>query len=216
MVKVERTPTPPPSLAVEKSKANGSYNLPDVVEALKRDFHEKCYLCENNALQAPEVEHLNPHGGNLDRKFEWQNLFLCCSHCNSVKNQAKYHDKILDCCDIDPETVLNQQIVNNHVSVTPLNSEEKSLMTAELITECFEKRNTGIRIYECQTLINELNSTMNTLYKTLAQYEKSRLPRYLYALCGMLSRTYKFSGFTRTYVRSHLTEYPYLAEYVEL
>ena len=85
MVKVERTPTPPPSLAVEKSKANGSYNLPDVVEALKRDFHEKCYLCENNALQAPEVEHLNPHGGNLGRKFEWKNLFLSCSHCNSVK-----------------------------------------------------------------------------------------------------------------------------------
>ena len=217
MVKVERTSTPPPSLTVEKMKASGSYKLPDVIEQLEQDFHGKCYLCEIDELHSIEVEHLRPHGGDLNRKFDWNNLFLSCAHCNSVKNQAKYHDQILDCCVIDPETVLWQEVVDNHVLVTPLNGRPESAKTAELITECFEKTNTGIRIFECQTRMKALNATMNTLYKTLEQYEKEkRNPRHLRVLRGMLSRTYRFSGFTRTYVRNHLTEYPDLTQYVEL
>ena len=46
MVKIERTPIPPASLAVEKQKACGSYTKPDVTEQLSQDFHNKCYLCE--------------------------------------------------------------------------------------------------------------------------------------------------------------------------
>ena len=216
MVKAERTPTPPPSLAVEKKKANGSYKLPDVIEQLEQDFHGKCYLCEIDELQSVEVEHLRPHGGDLDLKFDWNNLFLSCAHCNSVKNQKEYQDQILDCCVIDPETVLQQEVVDDHVLVTPLNSDFESEKTAKLITECFEKKNTGIRIQECQVRMRALNCTMNTLYKTLEQYEKGRHPRYLRALRGMLSKTYRFAGFTRTYVRTHLADYPDLAEFVQL
>ena len=89
-------------------------------------------------------------------------------------------------------------------------------MTAELLTECFEKRNTGIRVMECQTRINALRKTMNLLYKTLEQYRNSPSGRTLYALRGMLNRTYKFAGFTRAYVRNHLETYPDLAEYIQL
>lgn len=46
MVKVERSYPAPPSLAVEAQKPNGTYNRPDVVACLGRDFHNKCYLCE--------------------------------------------------------------------------------------------------------------------------------------------------------------------------
>ena len=102
MVKIERTPIPPASLAVEKQKACGSYTKPDVTERLSQDFHNKCYLCEISPPHGIEVEHLRPHGGNIDRKFDWTNLFLACSHCNSLKNQAKYHDMILDCCTVEP------------------------------------------------------------------------------------------------------------------
>ena len=34
MVKIERTPTPPKSLAIESQKAQGSYSEPDVIELL--------------------------------------------------------------------------------------------------------------------------------------------------------------------------------------
>lgn len=89
MVKVERSFPAPASLALESQKANGSYSMPDVVKQLKEDFHNKCYICELNELQDAQVEHLLPHldGKYPKRKFDWNNLFWSCGHCNNVKNQ---------------------------------------------------------------------------------------------------------------------------------
>lgn len=120
MVKVERTPTPPPSLAIEKEKARGSYSKPDVHQQLKQDFNDKCYLCEIDELQSVEVEHLCPHREDKELKFAWDNLFYSCRHCNSVKKKNKYNGTILDCCKTDPETVLEQLLVEGHVQVKPL------------------------------------------------------------------------------------------------
>ena len=43
MIKIERTPFPPPSLEKERRKKDGKYNLEDVVSVLQKDFHDKCY-----------------------------------------------------------------------------------------------------------------------------------------------------------------------------
>ena len=57
----------PKSLFTEKAKANGSYEKTDVVEQLRKDFHNKCYICEIDNLQDPQVEHLRTHfNGNTD------------------------------------------------------------------------------------------------------------------------------------------------------
>ena len=37
MVKIDRNPIPPVSLAIEKQKAHGIYNKPDVIQQLKED-----------------------------------------------------------------------------------------------------------------------------------------------------------------------------------
>ena len=215
MVKIERTPTPPTSLARESKKANGSYKEADVIGQLQLDFHKKCYLCEMDELQSVEVEHLRPHGGDKALKFAWDNLFYSCAHCNSVKNQKKYNGAILDCCKADPEAVLEQTFAGGHVFVKPLARTHEVQMTACLLTECFELTNTGIREIECQTRINALNVTMNTLYKTLQKHRRQPTSRSLHTLQGMLNRTYKFAGFTRAYVRSHLEDYPDLEEYIQ-
>ena len=55
MVKVERTFPAPASLEMESKKKNGSYEKKDVIEQLKTDFHNKCYICEMKKLQDPEV-----------------------------------------------------------------------------------------------------------------------------------------------------------------
>lgn len=177
MVKIERTPTPPPSLTAERKKKSGSYREADVILQLRRDFHDKCYLCEIDELQSAEVEHLHPHGGNTDLKFSWPNLFLSCSHCNSIKNQSQYHGTILDCCNVDPEAVMQEELLNGHVSVTPTSASQEAIMTARLLTECFEKKNTGIRTLESTTRVKALTCTMNTLYKALSKYRES--PRSL-------------------------------------
>ena len=78
MVKVERSFPAPDSLEEEVKKLTGRYDKPDVIERLKRDFHNKCYICEMKELQDPNVEHLLPHknGKYPERKFDWENLFL--------------------------------------------------------------------------------------------------------------------------------------------
>lgn len=217
MVKIERTPTPPPSLAVEKEKARGSCRRPDVQKQLQHDFNEKCYLCEIDKLQSVDVEHLFPHGGDKELEFAWENLFHSCRHCNCVKNRRKYDGMILDCCKTDPEKVLDQRLVEGHVRVEPLEETEEARMTALLLTECFELTNTGARVIECQTRINALSETMNTLYQMLRKYRESGSSKDIpKGLDKILSRTYRFAGFTRTYVRNHLEDYPELADYVRL
>lgn len=216
MVKIERTPTPPPSLATEREKASGSYRGPDVIEQLFQDFHGKCYLCEIDELQSVEVEHLHPHGGNTELKFAWDNLFYSCAHCNSIKNQNKYHDMVLNCCEVEPEALLSQELVNGHVEVKPLNDSPDVVMTAMLITECFEKQNTEIRVIESETRVKALSQTMNVLYKWLGKYKENPSTRTLRTLKSLLDRTSKFAGFTRNYVRTHLDEYPDLREVVNL
>ena len=216
MVRIDRTPTPPVSLEREKAKAGGSYREADVLAQLRADFHDKCYLCEMNELQSVEVEHLQPHQGNKDLKFAWENLFLSCPHCNSVKNQHKYDNAILNCCLVEPEKLLQQALENGTVVVHPLTQDENVRKTAELIQECFEKTNTGIRTLECETRKKALKQTMGLLYQALGEYRRNPEGKALQVLRGMLDRKYKFSAFTRTYVRSHLNDYPGLAGEVAL
>ena len=219
MVKIERTPTAPASLALESTKANGSYSKPDVWEQLREDFHGKCYICENDKATSVEIEHLVPHKGNKELKFDWNNLFFSCAHCNSMKNKSEYDGKILDCCQKEPERYLRQSLLDGHVSVVPqegYGNDETVLQTAKLITECFECKNTGARIYESKVILDELSETMNVLYRALAAYKVEPDGKPLRTLRAMLKRSYKFSGFSRTYVRTHLDEYPSLEEYVRL
>lgn len=222
MVKIERTPTPPASLAIESQKESGSYTSEDVIFQLKQDFHSKCYLCELKDLTDIQVEHLLPHHNRKlkERVFDWNNLFYSCPHCNSIKKDSRYDEKILDCCKVDPELLLDQIYQEGKVHVRPHDpstQDEMILRTAELLENCFEKANTGIRIVQCQERVNRLAEAMNALYKTLEALKKDPSSRrYLRTLRGMISREYKFAGFIRYYVRSHLDKYPQLCEEISL
>ena len=237
MVHVTRSPDAPPSLEKEKQKKNGQYNLPDVTERLNADFHCKCYLCEISPVSDPEVEHLVPkQGGNRPEvKFDWNNLFFSCRHCNGVKNQAKYDGVILDCCREEPEEQLKhtlaeektradgKTVTRSVVKVVPAKRSptEEAKRTAELITECYELRNTGVRTIACDVRFRALSERMDLLYQTLGKYLEQRrteksTARTVRALRGMLDRSAPFAGFTRTYVRQHVKSYPDLKEYVQL
>ena len=85
----ERTEKAKEVLMREKAR-NGDYNQLEVNIALKEVFHGKCYICENKAVTSYQIEHLIPHKDNVDLKFDWNNLFWSCAHCNGVKNQRKY------------------------------------------------------------------------------------------------------------------------------
>ncbi|MDE6516448.1 MAG: HNH endonuclease, partial [Acetatifactor sp.] len=77
MVKIERSYPAPKSLAEEARKTNGRYDSQDVIDQLKKDFHNKCYICEIKELQDPNVEHLLPdkNGRYPERKVDWEKRF---------------------------------------------------------------------------------------------------------------------------------------------
>jgi hypothetical protein len=93
MIYFEKSQTVPESLAVEKQKASGKYNLEDVQEQLQKDFKDKCYICESRSLTSREVDHFKPYKDgkgheNKELEFCWDNLFLACRHCNGIKGSG--------------------------------------------------------------------------------------------------------------------------------
>ena len=205
---------PPPSLAKEAQKACGSYAGKDVMEQLKHDFHDKCYICELKPSDV-EVEHLLPHYNRTikERIFDWNNLFLSCRHCNGIKNRREYDEKIIDCCRDNPESLLDHRIENRHVRIQA--KDQIAEKTAELIEASFEEGSTGIRVHAGQFRYTELAKEMDTLYVVLKRYRKcTDQPRNLRSLRSLLSRESQFAAFKRFYVRQHLAEYPGLADYI--
>jgi hypothetical protein len=92
MFKVVRSQEPPASLG-ERRKYDGD----DVYHELDEIFFGKCYLCETKEPHDINVEHFDAHMGDLDKKFDWNNLYLACSRCNNIKGAA--YNKLLNCCD---------------------------------------------------------------------------------------------------------------------
>ncbi len=221
MIKVERSYPAPESLAIEAEKANGSYNLPDVTARLRKDFFDKCYICGIKPMPDAQVEHRLPHKNNTipGRKYDWDNLFWCCVHCNNVKNKAKYDAGILDCCKEDPEQFIETVLCDGKVSVTTKGEITPSAtLTAELIYEVFNEMNTGIRTAACEVRIHEAQEEMTKLYRVLAHYRKFSESKQLDCLYlkALLSRESPFAAIKRGYIRNHLEEYPELESLLAL
>lgn len=206
-----------PRILVESTAAD-RYRHNDVVARLIDDFHNKCYICEDKPPKATEVEHLRPHKNDTipGRKFDWNNLFLSCRHCNGVKNQARFEEHVIDCCRRDPETLLTQEVREQRVSVNAIDPEdEEARVTAELITEVFMYDGAPLRKNDAKAKLDGLQMTMNRLYRHLRAYCLTPSdPMAKKSLRLMLQRSAKFAGFTRCYVREHLDRYPGLAEYL--
>ncbi|MEY8237166.1 hypothetical protein AALA36_15820 [Lachnospiraceae bacterium 66-29] len=218
MVKVERSFPAPDSLREEAKKATGKYDKEDVIERLRKDFHNKCYICEIKDLQDPNVEHLLPHknGKYPERKFDWQNLFWSCGHCNSVKNNSKYDEGIIDCCQQDPEKYLYFQVEKDNVIINVRDSkDEMQNRTALLIEETFSLKNTGMRTYTSDQRLKSLQKEMNILYKQLEKLHKVPESKILMrTIRSLLRRESAFAAFKRCFVRQHAKEYPKLQQYV--
>lgn len=218
MVKIERSYPEPASLAIEAQKASGKYDKPDVVEQLRKDAHDKCYICELKGLQDPVVEHLLPHkdGRYPERKFDWNNLFWSCGHCNGVKNQKKYDEGIIDCCVQDPEELISFKLINEDVIVRAKdNTDKKSVLTAMLVWEVFNLKNTGMRVNKSRIRFRELNQEMNKLYHALDELGKNPDSKVvLRKLKAMLRRESAFAAFKRGYIRDNENRFPQLMTYI--
>lgn len=141
---------------------NGRYNDREVVDVLIPMFFGKCYLCEQDELSDPEIEHLDPHEGDEAKKLAWENLFLACSRCNSIKSTT--HRGLLNCADpalnafraiacLMPSTPDDDVQVNNL-----LVGNDSAERTVTLLRLCYNSQNTPLRGVTRSVLIEKMFS----------------------------------------------------------
>lgn len=210
MVKIERSYPPPESLNLKKS-----YREKDVIERLQKDFHGKCYICGLVPLPDINVEHLVPHKGDETKKFDWDNLFLSCPHCNGVKNKIEYEEKILDCCKIDPEEKIEFEYDGRDIKIfSKSKDDEKAIVTAKLVYEVFNIKNTGVRIHSSDVRLKELQKEMIIFFNILENYRKTKSHFDLGRLKRKLDKKSKFAAFKRNYIRKNIGHYLELKNFI--
>ncbi|ATC88304.1 hypothetical protein [Pseudoalteromonas arctica] len=203
MFKVERIGEAPASLARKV------YNSPEVVERLNKMFHGKCYLCEQADLDAPEIEHFEPHLENEVLKFDWNNLFYSCARCNSIKGTR--HKNLVDCCSDDINLVhaikhMPPIMPDNDVGITAIVDNPKVINTVELLSRCFNEDNTALRGITRANLMEKLfkhyTKLLNHRLTIVSRESTDRdIQDAVERIEVMIRDNYEFSAFWRSYVK---------------
>lgn len=200
MVYFEKTQPAPPCLEIEKGKVNGDYKCDNVLNQIKIDFKNKCYICEYKEPISINVEHFRPHQGDLELKFNWNNLFWSCSHCNNIK-LANYTD-ILNCTDTSQniETRLKyifKPFPFEHVEVEPLDDLPETISTRNLLLAVYNGT-TKLKTIESSNLRNKLLDEIMVFQQDLKDYftDTNTLEDNEYFLIKIKRQINKGSNFT--------------------
>ncbi|ABZ74646.1 conserved hypothetical protein [Shewanella halifaxensis HAW-EB4] len=146
MFNVKRGDEVPASLAARRS-----YKDEDVVKALERAFHKKCYLCETKEPQDINVEHFVAHQNNDDLKYDWSNLYFSCGRCNNIKLQ--YFNNLLDCC------APNQDVFREIKLLPPRTPGARKLVV--------ERQSEDARSVETEQLLEKIYNSDHTVNKAV-------------------------------------------------
>lgn len=174
MLYFEKSQPAPDCLENEKIKASGDYKCGCVLERLKQDFRNKCYICESSTPQSINVEHFRPHQGNIDLKFSWENLFWSCAHCNNIK--LDNFNNILNCT--KPEDYIENRLEysfnpfpHEHVKIIALDNDPATLSTKNLVEAAFNGT-TKLKTIEAANMRNNLLNEIVDFQKWLIEYFK--------------------------------------------
>ena len=183
------------------------YRTQSIIDRLEQDFCNKCYLCEEKAQKDINVEHFIPHKEDETLKYNWDNLFLSCGHCNNIK-LAKY-DNILDCTKEDSKVdeVIEYRIKpfpKEKVDLTTISDDEKVLNTLELLDKIYNATNTPLKRLESANLrdklLNEILEFQTLLFEYNSDNEKLK-EKALVNIEYELSNKSAFTAFKRWIVR---------------
>ena len=188
MVYLPKSQPAPACLEQEKMNVNGNYDCGEVLERLQHDFKNKCYICESGEPTDINTEHFIPHKGDKQLKFDWNNLFFSCSHCNSIKGASGKYLNILNCTNLSDkvDTNIYYSIIEssyiNEINIIPntltsrVSNADKVLRTASLLNAVYNgttpKKRMGARnlrnriikeIRNFNDLVLEFENSPNTL-----------------------------------------------------
>jgi uncharacterized protein (TIGR02646 family) len=212
MINVVKSQPAPLCLSEEAKKKSGDYKCGDVVPRIKIDFHNKCYICETKRPTSINVEHFKPHRGDKALRYDWNNLFYACVHCNNTKLAKPEYDDILDCTDSNIKIVdLIEHRFNPLKPDAPdfvaLTSTSTVLNTVALLEEVYEGK-TPLKKIEAENIIEQLTNEMNNFVHFATGYLKSddspQQKRDFYDLIiAKIHPETAFAGFKIWVIKSH-------------
>lgn len=224
MIKIERRMTDKAQKAIEslrQAKLKGStYNTEEVNAALEEAFHSKCYICENNQATSYQIKHLHPHQGDMELKYDWENLFLACAHCNNTK--LGQYDPMIDCTKENVEESIAFRKkgyfgTDEELLFEALNSRTETLNTQSLLQDVYYG-STPQKKGESKILRKFLRKELSEFKEYVREYQEAEGEEKEDLRCELkkqLSDRSPFAAFKRWLIRDHKEAYPELMAYID-
>jgi len=205
MIYLPKSQPAPESLEKEKKKKTGSYRELDVLERLKIDFKNKCYICEEKEPTNINVEHFKPHKEkDVDLKFDWNNLFFCCVHCNNTKLAKPIFDNILNCTESDDvEKKISYKVSSfpkEHFLIKPLEDIDIIKNTVELLNQIYNGT-TELKTIEAENIRSKILKKINFFYSLLIDYKNNNSNKE--KIIQKLSSSSSYTAFKRWIIREN-------------
>ena len=197
MVKINKRPLP----ANIKITSESDYTSGIVFQMLCEDCYDKCYICEDNPTSI-NVEHRISHRGDLTLKYDWNNLFLSCSHCNNTKSDK--YDGIIDPSLLDPEDYMDFSIdgLLETVNIKKISGGDDVDITVRLLDNVYNGT-TDIKRFEAINLKNRISQELMRFELQLNLYnQEPTKERYDY-ISKQISRASIFAAFKRKIIRDN-------------
>jgi hypothetical protein len=183
-----------------------AYNTQDVIEQLKKDFCNKCYICEEKEPKDINIEHFIAHQGDEKLKLDWNNLFLSCVHCNNIKSN-KYNN-LLNCTNISDKVDL---AIHYYCKPMPkekaifkiLIQSDKAIQTVNLLNKCYNGEHTPQKKLESSNLRAKLIKEIRVFQELIFEYEEIGSELLLEKIKFHLNNKSSFTAFKRWMIRDN-------------
>lgn len=212
MIYLPKSQPAPESLAIEKLKKSGTYNSESVLQRLVADFKNKCYICEEKQPSSINIEHFKPHKNDLGLKFDWNNLFLACSHCNNIKLSKPIFDNILNCTiETDFVDTKIKYFINpfpkEKAEISALDENENTNNTVELLNQVYNGT-TPLKLIESASirskLLNEIRKFQDLLFEfDDDRYDSEEKEYFKKQIIKQLNASSGFTAFKRWIIREN-------------
>ena len=203
MVKINKRPLP----AGVKITQPKHYREGIVFKMLVEDCNEKCYICEDSVHTSPNVEHRIARTNDPSLKFDWNNLFLACSHCNGIKGSN--YSEIIDPSKVDPEEFIELSVstddeIRLFVVAEKIKGDDDVDTTIKLLHDVYNGAKTDIKKFTCFNLKQKLNKDLTKFRQLIEGFQENPNNDSKEAIKSELSDKSLFSAFKRNIVRSNL------------
>jgi len=176
----------------------------NVVQLVKDDFFEKCYLCEENVPRHLEVEHFYPQAHFPLKINDWDNLISICQKCNKIrpKNVNTLGEEVYNPCSDDVDSFIKLKLnadLTIDISYTDATT-PKNINTVTLLDRIHNGIGTASLSYkDLRKLIAKELANFNLAIENY--YQVSIKDGYKEVLSDFLSKKSQFTAFKRWIIR---------------